>query len=144
MEKALDGNFYNPTCGNLSLDGVIDELLNYIKDRPEKRYDIIVGCDSSSSEEPNFPLAVVVLRAGEGGRFFLKRIFYDNRKFYNWKERIREETMLSCQFAVHLKEIFEKKISSLNLVEGKDKLNYQLRHIHADVGENGATRDMIK
>jgi len=140
MEKILNGYFYNPTKGNLKIEGVIEELSNYISEKPERFYDIIVGCDSSSGEEPHFPLAVVILRKGEGGRFFLKKISYKGRKFYNWKQRILEEVLLSCQLALYLRENFEKKIQDSR----KPNLNCQFRYIHADVGENGATRDMVK
>ena len=140
IEKILNGNFYNPSKGDLKIEEVIQELLDYIVERPEKSYEIIVGCDSSSSQEPNFPLAIVILRSGEGGRFFLKRIAYKGRKFYNWKTRILEEVFLSCQLATYLRETFEKKIKDSN----KKNLLYQLRYIHADVGENGKTKDMIK
>ena len=140
MEKILNGHFFNPTKGYLSIEDSIKELVNYISEKPEKFYDIVVGCDSSSSEEPNFPLAIVVLRVGEGGRFFLKKIAYKGRKFYTWKTRILEEVLLSCQLALYLREKFEKEIKKLN----SSNLHYQLRYIHADVGENGQTRDMIK
>lgn len=140
MERFLNGNFFNPTRGNLKLNEVIDEIFHYISEKPEKFYDIIVGCDSSSGEEPHFPVAVVVLRTGEGGRFFLKKIGYQNRKFFNWKERILEEVLLSCQLALYLRENFEKEMKSLN----NQNLRCQFRYIHADVGENGSTRDMIK
>ncbi len=139
MERFLNGNFYSPTKGNLKLNEVIGEILHYIAEKPEKFYDIIVGCDSSSGEEPNFPVAAVVLRVGEGGRFFLKKIGYKNRKFYNWKTRILEEVLLSCQLALFLRENFEKKLKEL-----PNSFKYQFRYIHADVGENGQTRDMIK
>ena len=139
MDKILDGNFYNPTRGNLKIEGVIEEIIKYISEKSEKFYDVIVGCDSSSGEEPNFPMAVVVLRRGEGGRFFLKKIAYKDRKFYNWKTRILEEVLLSCQLALHLREIFDKKVKTLT-----NASNYQFRYIHADIGENGQTRDMIK
>lgn len=141
MEKILNGHFFNPTKGDLKIEEVIQELFDYIIESPERYYEIIVGCDSSSSQEPNFPLAIVILRLGEGGRFFLKRVSYKGRKFYNWKTRILEEVFLSCQLATYLRENFEKKINS----SGKKKdLHYQLRYIHADVGENGKTKDMIK
>lgn len=119
----------------MEIGQVLDEISNYIKNKPEKFYDIIVGCDSSSGEEPHFPLAVVILRRGQGGRFFLKRVNYKNRKFYNWKQRILEEVLLSCELALFLKEKLEEKLNPLN---------YQFRYIHADVGENGQTRDMIR
>ncbi len=139
MEKIFSGYFFNPTKGNLKIEQVINEVLSYISEKPENFYDIIVGCDSSSGEMPHFPLAVVVLRRGEGGRFFLKKIAYKNRKFYNWKQRILEEVTLSCELALYLRENLEKKIKLL-----KKLPKYEFRYIHADIGENGATKDMIK
>lgn len=139
-EKFLDGYFYNPSRGNLKIGTVMEEMLNYMKEKPEKFYDVIVGCDSSSGDDPHFPVAVVILRVGEGGRFFLKKISYPSlarKKFSNWKMRVLEEVLLSCQLALFLKEKFERKIENNNF-------NYQLRYIHADIGENGQTRDMIK
>lgn len=133
------GYFYNPSRGNLKIREVIEEIFSYIKEKPEKFYDVIVGCDSSSGEMPNFPLAIVVLRVGEGGRFFLKRINYDKRKFFNWKTRILEEVFLSCQLALFLREHLDKAIKLDPAL-----LNYQFRYIHADIGENGGTKDMIK
>ena len=139
MDNILNGNFFNPTKGNLKIEEVIEEIINYISEKPEKFYDIIVGCDSSSEEEPHFPVAAVILRVGEGGRFFLKRIAYKGRKFYNWKTRILEEVLLSCELALFLRENFEKRIQNLD-----NNFNYQFRYIHADIGENGQTKDMIK
>jgi len=142
MEDIFSGYFYSPSRGNLTMDGVIRELFGYMSERPEKFYDIIVGCDSSSGSEPHFPVAIVILRTGEGGRFFLKKIKYPasgKKKFYNWKSRILEEVLLSCQLALSLKEKVGEKAGSFS-----DALNYQLRYIHADVGENGQTKDMIK
>ena len=139
MKEIFNDYFYNPTKGNLKINKVIEELFNYISEKPEKFYDIIVGCDSSSGEEPHFPVVIVVLRVGEGGRFFLKKISYKDRKFYSWKTRILEEVFLSCQLALYLRENFEKKIQS-----SKQKIYYQFRYIHADVGENGQTKNMIK
>ena len=47
--------------------------------------------------------------------------------------------MLSCEFALFLKESIDKKSKEL-----PDVLNFDFRYIHADVGENGQTKDMIK
>ncbi|XOB46236.1 MAG: ribonuclease H-like YkuK family protein [Candidatus Nealsonbacteria bacterium] len=133
------GYFYNLTKGRLKLDQVIDEILAYIESETDNFYDIIIGCDSSSEKVPNFPVAIVVLKMGEGGRFFLKKISYKNRKFHSWRERILEEVLLSCKLALLFKEKLEKRI------ESKDKnYNYRFCYIHADIGENGGTKDMIK
>lgn len=130
MQNIFDGYFYNPTKGNLNLDEVMQELSSYMSEKPDKTYEIIVGCDSPSEEEPHFPLVLLVLRKGEGGRFFIKKVSYPlgEKKFYNWKQRILEEVMLSCQFALGLRE----------------RMGQEVRYIHADVGEKGQTRDMVK
>lgn len=142
MQDIFNGHFYSPTQGNLTINEVVDELFNHMLNKPESFYEIIVGCDSSSGEEPHFPVAIVILRKGEGGRFFLKKIKYPpsaNKRFINWKARILNEVLLSCELALSLKEKIEKKA-----VKVSEHLNYQFLYIHADVGENGATRDMIK
>jgi len=139
MNKFLEGNFFNPSLGNIPISRVVNELVNYIKKKPDRFYEIVVGCDSSSGEKPYFPVVLVILRRGEGGRFFLKKINYQNRIFHSWKERILEEIMLSCQLALYVREKFEGKIKLM-----KDNFQYQFCYIHADVGENGATKDMVK
>ena len=139
MEIFLNGYFYNPSLGNLPFESVINEIIKYVGVKEGGFYEIIVGCDSSSGTEPSFPVAVVVLRKGEGGRFFLKKISYQDRKFYSWKERVLQEVLLSCEMALLLKEKLETKMDGLPLLP-----NYQFRYIHADVGEHGATKDMIK
>ena len=142
MEKLLQGYFYNPTRGNLFFKEVVEELWHYMSERPEKFYDITVGCDSASGEDPCFPVAVVILRIGEGGRFFLKKIRYPvsaKKKFYHWKMRVLEEVLLSCKFALFLREKIEERAKTISR-----PLNYQFCYIHADIGKNGQTKDMIK
>jgi len=129
-QDIFNGNFYNPTKGSLTLEQTVAEIFSYMAEKQDKVYDIIVGCDSPSEEDPHFPVAVVVLRKGEGGRFFLKKIKYPlgEKRFFSWKERILEEVTLSCRLALVLRE----------------KIGKGVKYIHADVGENGQTRDMIK
>lgn len=141
MERFQNGYFYNQTCGNLTFNGTIKEIIKYLKEKKEKSYEIIVGCDSPSQEEPTFPAVIVVLKKGEGGRFFLKKIHYKERKFYNYHQRILEEVLLSIELALCLRDSLEKEIS---LDKEKESLKYQFRYIHADVGERGQTKDMVR
>ena len=72
---------------------------------------------------------------------FLKEMHYPDsflKRFanINWKNRILQEVYLSCELALSLKEILEK--------ENKLGLKYQFEYIHADVGEKGKTKEMIK
>ncbi len=140
MEPLIQGKFYNPTKGDLSFEETMEEMIRYMKEKPEASYEVVVGCDSSSSQEPTFPLVIVILRKREGGRFFLQRVQYaEGKKFYNLHDRILEEVLLSCQLAVVLRERFKELVESL-----APDLDYQLDYIHADVGQNGPTKDMIK
>jgi len=140
-EILTNGHFFSPSKGNLSLDEVIKEIFGYMQEKPDFQYEVIVGTDSPSSDKPFFPIAIVVLRTGAGGRFFLKKMHYpDNflRRFanINWKNRILQEVYLSCELALSLRETLEK--------ENKLGLRYQFEYIHADVGEVGKTKEMVK
>ena len=139
MDNFKSGLFYNPTKGNLTFDQSIEEIFSYMAEQPGREYQIVVGCDSASLELPHFPATIVVRRIGGGGRFFLKRISYGSRKFYNFKQRILQEVMLSCELALILREALEfRKLFS------NQKLNWDFSYIHADVGEQGATRVMVR
>ena len=133
------GHFFSPSKGNLDLQQVIKEIFGYMQESPEYQYEIVVGCDSPSSDKPFFPIAIVVLKRGAGGRFFLKKMQYDDnflKKMVFWKNRILQEVYLSCELALSLREVLEK--------ENKLGLKYQFEYIHADVGEKGKTREMVK
>lgn len=139
MDLFIHEKFYNPTRGLLDLTEVMEEMVRYMRQRPHRNYEVIVGCDSSATEEPTFPVVIVILRHGEGGRFFLRRVQYPApKKFYNRHDRILEEVLLSCQLALWLKERFAVRVSI------EPDLQYAFQYIHADVGQNGATKDMVR
>ena len=113
-----------------------------MQESPESSYEVVVGCDSPSSEKPFFPIAIVILRKGFGGRFFLKKMHYPEeflKRFVVWKNRILQEVYLSCELALLLREVLENINKELNY-----NFNYQFEYIHADVGEHGKTKEMIK
>jgi len=131
--------FYNPTKGNISYEQVIGEILGYVNKKPHCHYEVVVGCDSSSDENLYFPIAVVILRKGEGGRFFLTKIHYskaERKRFYSFQQRILQEVILSCDLALSVKKDLKEKI--------KPHINYRFEYIHADIGTTGRTKDMIK
>ena len=70
-------------------------------------------------------------RVGNGGRYFWRRL--DLQKFYTLRDRIINEVLLSLEVA---KEV----LSELKLANVK---NYDFE-IHADIGENGATKAMLQ
>jgi len=135
----VNGKFFSPSKGDLNLEQVISEIFGYMKEVPDAQYEVVVGCDSPSTDKPFFPIAIVVLRTGAGGRFFLKKMSYPEdflKRFSFWKNRILQEVYLSCELALSLRETLEK--------ENKFGLKYIFEYIHADVGEKGKTNEMIK
>ena len=125
----------------MSFTEVIKEIFAYMQESPENNYEVVVGCDSPATDKPFFPIAIVVLRIGSGGRFFLKKMRYSDsflKRFanMNWKNRILQEVYLSCELALTLRETLEK--------ENRPGLKYDFQYIHADVGEKGKTKEMIK
>ncbi len=150
-EIVNNGHFFSPSKGNLSFKEVIKDIYDYISAEPEFFYDIVVGCDSPSSDKPFFPMAIVVLRTGAGGRFFLKKMHYPEnflKKFKNtptnWRMRILQEVYLSCELALSLRETLEKEFPARRQAGEKSGFNYQFQYIHADVGEIGKTKEMVK
>jgi|SRR5581483_11002440 len=169
MESQIkEGEFFSPSKGKVTFQEVIKEIYEYISEKPEFFYDIIVGCDSPSTDKPFFPIAIVVLRTGAGGRFFLKKMHYPDaylKRFTNvstnWKQRILQEVYLSCELALSLRETLEREFGpgrsghAGNSQQSQDKttedqqkttpaFNYQFQYIHADVGEHGKTKEMVK
>lgn len=138
MDLFLKENFFNPTKGSLPLDQVLEEMVVYMREKPHRKYEVIVGCDSSATEDPTFPVVIVVLRKRQGGRFFLRRVHYDSRPFPSRRERIMQEVLLSCQLALWLKDNFASRMAQ------EKGLEYDFQYIHADIGEKGITRDMVK
>ena len=142
-----NGHFFSPSKGDLTLEQVIKEIFGYMQEKPDFQYEVIVGTDSPSSDKPFFPIAIVILRQGAGGRFFLKKMHYADdflKRFKNtptnWKQRILQEVYLSCELALSLRETLEKPAYR----QAGKMPKYIFEYIHADVGEVGKTKEMVK
>lgn len=134
--------FFSPSKSILNFQEVVKEVFSYLNKAPDHFYEIVVGCDSSSRDVSVFPVTLVVLRRGRGGRFFLTKINYFTsfkKKIFSLQERILTEVYLSCELALKFREIFKEEIK-----KNQASFNYQFQYIHADIGENGRTKDMIK
>ncbi len=111
---------------------VVREIYDYMSSGPQNVYKIIVGSDSQplSSDNADFVTAIVVYRVGRGGRYFWRRV--NNHKFFNLRDRILKEVMLSLETSVEILKI---------LKENKDvKFDFE---VHVDVGPNGKTSELI-
>lgn len=141
MHKHSEYVFYNETLGSLTLKEVISHIKRFIDDDPDNIYSLVIGTDSHQKQEIDSTksslhvvTAIVIHRAGFGGRFFWKRKYVEN--IHTLRDKIYAETLESLDFA----KIFVPEVKAV--LSGKP-YSYNLE-IHVDVGEAGATREMIK
>ena len=131
--------FISPTKGKLPQTQLIDSVADFIEEKPDLPYRLIIGSDShlrGKNGESHLKLvtAIIVHRVGLGGRYFWQAQHLKETK--TLRDKIYAETLESLSFASTFVPLLKK---SLN---GKTPL-YNLE-IHIDVGEHGDTRDMIK
>ena len=69
--------FFNPTKGQLNFQQVVKEIIDFVQEDLNKRYQIIIGSDSEGNSQVDFVTAIVVYRVGRGGRYFWRK---DRRK----------------------------------------------------------------
>lgn len=125
--------FVSPTHGPLSLEEVFADILQFASRHPDDEYSLIIGTDSQLKEnrgEICFVTALIVHRKGKGGRFFYLRELESMTR--SLRQRIFYETSRSLMLASQIMDL---------LAESEHEFNIE---IHLDVGNNGATKDMIK
>lgn len=133
--------FQSPSLGRMSLDQVIQAILDLIRENPSDRFRLIIGTDSESQGfehglekgRADFVTAVIWHHIGHGGRYFWQRFQQDNIK--TMRQRIYQEVNLSLIMA----QDFLSKLQKSD----QDKIIRNLE-IHVDAGQNGPTREILK
>jgi predicted RNase H-related nuclease YkuK (DUF458 family) len=128
----MDEKYNSPTYGKLDYEGVIGKIAKYIKEDTNYRYKVIVGTDSENRNGgAEFVTAIIVHRIGKGGLYFWNRKRIKN--VVAIADRIAKETQFSVELAWKIRDTFRH-----NGLSGYEP------EVHLDVGEAGATRDMIR
>lgn len=135
MENIL---FYNPTRGKISFDTMLMEIADFVLGDPKSVYKISVGTDSESSDLPEFVTAVTIHKVGRGGRFFITKFIDKNKAYHTLRQRIYQEIMLSLNLAMSLWPELQTRIQDFYPLRQDDLC------IHLDIGNQGATREMIR
>ena len=133
--------FESLSYGKLNAGEVLDVIKEFLEEEPSGVYSLVIGTDSHEiagysleRRKINLVTAILVHRRGYGGRYFWNRRYASN--IHNLREKIYAETLISLDFAREFVPLLTEKL------DGKS-LSYNLE-IHIDVGEHGATREMIK
>ncbi len=123
--------FISPTYGKLSFDRMFQQLVGYMQEQPDQRYNLIIGTDSLLGDDTCFVIAIVIHRVGHGGRYFYHK--FRNRKIESLRQRILYETSLSLETA--------SQLSAQLATNGFSELPVE---IHLDVGDRGDTKRIIR
>lgn len=115
----------------IGLKKLIGEIFDFIQEKPQAAYKLVIGTDSlNAADHSDFVTAIIILRIGNGGRYFWRRI--KDKNFKSLRERIYKEVYLSLEIGQQLLKLLEKnKFYTFDL------------EIHVDVGQNGETRNLI-
>jgi len=128
-------DFVNPTMGKLTLPEVVENMLGFIEQAPEREYRIIIGSDSQNKESrltTTFVTAIIVHRVGKGALYYFHR--RTRPMVRNMRQRIFTEASLSLQVCGELRTLFEQAAVP----------EPQHLEVHLDVGQNGKTQPLIK
>lgn len=125
----------------LSQDEVLHHIRQFLEDDPRATYSLVIGTDSHEKTDQdkkkhriNLVTAIVVHRKGFGGKYFWMRKEVSN--IHTLRDKIYAETLASLDFARIFVPLVKKTLNGT-------LPDYDLE-IHVDVGERGATREMIK
>lgn len=136
MELKIDKKtkFQNAKHERMSLDNVINKIIDFVDEMPDKEYRLSIGTDSMTYKDTHFVLAIVLHRVGNGGIYFYKKI--DHPGIRDLRTKLYTETQLSLETAdLLVSSLLDKDENIL------DKLNLS---IHLDIGTTGPTKDLIK
>ncbi|MFP4660589.1 MAG: ribonuclease H-like YkuK family protein [Halanaerobiales bacterium] len=126
--------FMSPTDGLMGINEVYETILDFIVEKPEDQYKLIIGTDSQAGiSEVVFVTAIVIYRVGRGGRFFYHKD--QERLQTSMKQRIFYEVSKSLELASQLTGFIADELLLV------DDLKVE---IHVDVGEKGPTNAIIK
>jgi len=130
--------FFSPSKGQMTIDKVVSEIVDFIREDRNVSYTLVIGTDSQEKRlngvrEVDFVTAVVIHRQGKGGRYFWTKT--KRQRVYSLRDKIYNETLSSLNLAQNLVPVLKDALTGL--------APYDLE-IHIDVGEVGPTKEMIK
>lgn len=143
MRISLQENmhFHNASLGTISLHEVITAIQKFLEEDPHATYRLLIGTDShertytaSGPKQIAAVTAVVIYRIGSGGRYFWQKRTIDG--IFTLRDKIYAETLISLEFAHVFVPMVHSRLNG-------DYPEYDLE-IHVDVGERGASREVIK
>jgi|SRR3989338_4127086 len=118
----------------ITFDELVEKLIQFVKEKPQREYKIVVGTDSNADTRVRFVTAVAILRVGNGARYFWTRS--EEIIVPTMRERIYKEAMHSIAFTQELKSRLKDKL-------GEEFFWDRKISVHLDIGKKGPTKELI-
>lgn len=136
-----NAQFNSSTHGVVETGILLSIIKKFLEDYPKAEYSLVIGSDSAEKVDVKTQkrfidviTAIVVHRKGFGGKYFWFK--KNGIKIHSLREKIYAETFASLNFAKDFVPVLKKSLNG-----NTPKYNLE---IHVDVGEHGATREMLK
>lgn len=131
--------FRNKTQQDITFDMVVDKIIDWIDQQPDKEYVLAIGTDSQTCSETKIVLSITLHRLYNGGIFFLHTAYHQPYQNFQLHQKLYEETQASLDTA----EILIEKLKNHGL-DIQDKNSNVHLSIHMDIGKNGPTSKYIQ
>lgn len=131
-DHTQDEYFISPSKGRRDFAQVIDDVVAFVREDEQNKYEIVVGTDSElHAERADFVSVVTVHRIGKHGRYFWKRM--PAIRAFDHHDRMLKEAVFSLDLAQRVVAALRERIS-------EHLYNFE---IHLDIGLHGPTKTMI-
>lgn len=115
----------------MSFKEVLKDILDFMEEKPDERFKLIIGTDSHTRDQACFVTAIIIHHVGKGARYYYQK--KKQRKIVSLRQKLFYETAISLEVA--------GKVAKFLAETGHEKLNVE---IHLDMGNIGETRSLIK
>ena len=139
MNITEDILFRNMSQQDITFDMVVDRIIDFINQQPERDYVLAVGTDSQTASETKVVLSITLHRLHNGGIFFLHTTHHRAFKNNQLHQKLYEETQASLDAA----ELLIEKLKNNGFDIQNKESNIHLS-IHMDIGKNGPTSKYIQ
>ena len=125
--------FKSASAGSLKLEGMLREIIGFVKKDPSRFYKIIIGTDSEAANKTHLVTAITIWRVGNGAIHFWTES--EEKNFHSMRERVWQEALSSITLAQELRGHLKEALGDDFFWDGNE--------IHVDMGERGPTKEFV-
>lgn len=133
--------FFNSKQKNMSLETAAENIISFIKGKPDCSYRLAVGTDSQVGGKCTcFATGIHIHRIGQGAWCCVSKTI-EEKRYVNLKEKISRETLITYEILSLLNEYLIDALCGFTLKYKNFECGLEA---HIDVGTKGETRKLIR